>query len=157
LSSCLTRSNSIFLRRTSFSPALRSLRRTVETFFKSGEIGERKLRIDRLDVGNRIDASGYVDDICAVERAHDVRDRINLADVREELISQALALRCAGDEPGDINKLNGRWQDLLRLRDGRELGEARIRYGHDADIWVDRTERIVFCGDLRTRQSVEER
>jgi len=86
-----------------------------------------------------------MDDVRAVEGAHDVCDRIHFADVRKELIAKTFALRCAGDEPGNINKLNGRRQDLFGLRNRRKLSKPRIRHRHNTDIRVDRAERIVFC------------
>jgi len=98
-----------------------------------------------------------MDDVRAVEGAHDVCDRIHFADVRKELIAKTFALRCAGDEPGNINKLNGRRQDLFGLRNRRKLSKPRIRHRHNTDIRVDRAERIVFCGDLRAGKRVEER
>src|ERR1700684_3281031 len=103
--------------------AFRSFRRTIKTFFEGGEIRKRKLGVYDVDVGEWIDSSRHVDDICAVKGTHDVCDRIHFADVRKELISKAFALRCAGDEPGNINKLDGRRQDLFGLRNCRKLSQ----------------------------------
>ena len=63
--------------------------------------------------------AGDVHDVVVLEAAHDVRDRVGLADVREELVAEAFALRGAGDEPGDVDELDRRRQDLLRLDDRR--------------------------------------
>ena len=48
-----------------------------------------------------------------VEAAHDVHDRVRLADVREELVAQALALRRARHEAGDVDELDRRREDLF--------------------------------------------
>ena len=37
-----------------------------------------------------------------------------------------------------------------------QMIETRIGYRHDAHIWIDRAERIIFSGDLRARQRIEE-
>jgi hypothetical protein len=42
----------------------------------------------------------------------------NLADVREELVAEALALRSAGDEARDVHELDRGRHDFFRLRDG---------------------------------------
>ena len=89
-------------------------------FVDRGEVGERELGVDRLDVGDGIDLARDVHDVVVVEAAHDVRDRVGLADVGEELVAEPFALRRAGDESGDVDELDGRRQHLLRLRDGRE-------------------------------------
>ena len=97
-----------------------------------------------------------VHDVRVLEAAHDVRDRVDLADVREELVAEALALRRAGDEARDVDELDRRRDDLLGLRDGRERVEARVGHRHDADVRVDGAERVVLGRDAGARQRVEE-
>ena len=48
-------------------------------------------------------------------------------------------------------------QHLFRMRDRGERAEARIGHLDDADVGLDRAERIVLGGDARARQRVEER
>ena len=62
------------------------------------EIGQRQLGVDRLDVGERVDPAADVDDVRVLEAADDVRDRVRLADVGEELVAESLALRRSGDQ-----------------------------------------------------------
>ena len=47
-------------------------------------------------------------DVVVLEAAHHVRDGVGLADVREELVAEALALRGAGDQAGDVDELDRR-------------------------------------------------
>ena len=47
--------------------------------------------------------------------------------------------------------------DLLGLHDLGERVEPRVRHRHDADVRVDRAERIVLRRDLRARERVEQR
>ena len=56
------------------------------------EVGEHELGLDRLDVGDRVERAGDVDDVLVLEAAHDLDDRVHLADVLEELVAEALAL-----------------------------------------------------------------
>ena len=68
-------------------------------------VGERELGVDHLDVGDRIHAVVDVDDVAVLEAAHHVGDGVGLADVGEELVAEALALRGARDEARDVDEL----------------------------------------------------
>ena len=83
-------------------------------------------------------------------------DGIGLTNVRQELVTQPLALRRAGHESGDIDELHGRRQDLLRLDDVGKYLQTKIRHGNDADVRLDRAERVVLGGDLSCRQRVKQ-
>ena len=112
-----------------------------ELLVDGGEVGQRELGVDRLDVGDRVDLARDVHDVLVDEAAHDVRDRVGLADVGEELVAQALALRRAGDEARDVDELDRRRHHPLGLRDRGERREARIGHLDDADVGLDRAER----------------
>ena len=79
-----------------------------------GEVGERQLGVDRLDVGDGIHLAGDMHDVVVLEAAHHVRDRIGLADVGEELVAEALALGRARDESGDVDELDRRRESPSR-------------------------------------------
>src|SRR5690606_41402937 len=66
------------------------------------QVGQGQLRIDGLDVGYRVDPVGHVDHVGVLETAHHVADGIDLADVGQELVAQALARGRAGDQAGDV-------------------------------------------------------
>ncbi len=85
-----------------------------------------------------------------------MRNRIDIADVRQELVAETLALRSARHESRDVDELHGRGHDLLRMHDVRELLQARIRHRHDTHVGVDRAERIVLSRDLRSGEGVEQ-
>jgi hypothetical protein len=61
----------------------------LELLFDGRQVGQRELRVDRLDVGDRVDLACDVDDVVVFEAADDMRDGVRLADVREELVAQA--------------------------------------------------------------------
>ena len=79
------------------------------------------------------------------ETAHDVGDGVGLADVREELIAEALALGGAGDQPGDVHELHRARHHPRRAHDRGKLVEPWIGHGHDAGIRFDGTERKVLA------------
>ena len=60
-----------------------------------------------------------------VEAAHDVQDGVGLANVREELVAEALTFRSAAHQSGDIDELDvvgtTDW-GLTILRSGRVAG-----------------------------------
>jgi hypothetical protein len=94
----------------------------------AGEVGQRQLGVDHLDVGTRIDLARDVHDVLVLEAAHDVRDGVGLADVGEELVAEALALAARRHQPGDIDELDDGGRHPLRLHDRGELRDARV--GH---------------------------
>ena len=77
------------------------------------EVGEHQLGLDRLGVGDRIDAALDVGDVAAFEAAQHVDDRVDLADVGEELVAEPFALGRAADQAGDVDELD-LGLDLLR-------------------------------------------
>ena len=97
-----------------------------------------------------------MDHVRALETAHDVRDRIHLADVGEELVAETFAFGCPGDQAGDVDELDGRRDDLLRVCDCGQLLEPRIWHRHDPYVRVDGAERVVLRGDLRAGERVEQ-
>jgi hypothetical protein len=136
---------------------LRRLLGPLQALLHALQVGERELGVDDLDVGQRIDPAGDVHDVVVLEAAHHVRDRVDLADVREELVAEAFTLRCALDDAGDVDELDRRRHHALRAHDVRQRGQPRIRHRYDADVRVDGAERIVLRRDLRARQRIEER
>src|SRR5690348_14649562 len=64
--------------------ALTSLRRPLERPFDTRQVGKRELRVDSLDIRQRIDLAGDMYDVGALEAAHDVCNRIDIANVRQE-------------------------------------------------------------------------
>ena len=124
--------------------------------FDAVEIRQRQFGIDDFDIAGRIDLSGHMDDVVVFETAHHVRDGVDFANVREKLVAQALALRCPGDQSCDIHELHRGRQNLLRMHDGGELLQTRIRHRHHAHIGINGAKGIIFRRDLRARQRVEQ-
>ena len=72
-----------------------------------------------------------------------MNNRVALADIRKELVAEALALGSALDKARDIDELDGRRCRFLRVAEFREKLKTLIRNGDDSDIRIDRAERII--------------
>ena len=90
------------------------------------EVGEHELGLDNLRVGQRVDAALHVRHILVLEAAQHVGDRIDLADVREELVAEALALGGPAHEAGNVDEGEPRRDDLLGGGDRGEPLEPRV-------------------------------
>ena len=134
------------------------LLKRVDAALEAIEISQHQLGLDRLDIGDRIDRVADMRHVRIVEAAHHVRDRVDLADVAEELVAEPLAFGRAFHEPCDIHEGEPRRHDLGGLRKLGQHVETRIRHRDLADIRLDGAERIVRS--LRRRrfgQRIEER
>ena len=142
----------------SLSPCLAFFSSGDDALLERVEIGQHQFGLDRLDVGDRIDLAFDMRDVAILEAAHHMGDGIDLADVGEELVAEALALRSAAHEAGDVDEGQARRNDLLRAGDLRQHVKARIGHAHVADIGLDGAERIVRrLRRRRLRQRIEER
>ena len=91
------------------------------------EIGEEEFGVDDVDVVQRIDGAGDVDDFGVVEATDDVRDGIGGADVAEELVAQAFALGRALDEAGDVDELHGGGDEAFGMDEVGDPGRGAHR------------------------------
>ena len=117
------------------------------------EVGVDQLGLDRRDVAQRVDAALGVDDAAVRVRAHDVQQRVGLADVGQELVAQALALVGAGHQAGDVVEGDRVPDDLRGLDRVGDLVHALVLDRDDGDVGLDRRERVVgrLGGDARER------
>jgi len=69
-------------------------------------VGEDKLGIDHLDVRHGVDAAADMRDVAIFKAAHDVDDGIDLADMAEELVPEALTLAGTLHEACDVHELD---------------------------------------------------
>ena len=127
-----------------------------ELLVHAGEVGERKLGVDGFDIRNRIECAGDMHDVVVGKAANDVRDRIGLADIRQELIAESLAFRRAGDEARDVDELHRCRNCALRPLDRGQRGESRIGNLDDTHVGLDSAEGIVFRRNAGLGESVEQ-
>ena len=130
---------------------LRLLDQIGHALLEAFEIGEHQLGLDRLRVGDRIDPPLDMGDVAALEAAQHVDDRIDLADIAEELVAEPLAVRGAAHQPGNVDEFELGLDHLhLEAAIARDLLQARVGHGDAADIGLDRAEGII--GRLRRRR-----
>ena len=123
------------------------------------QVGKHQLGLDRLRVRDRIDAAFDVGHVAALETAQDVDDRVDLANVGEELVAEALAFARAANEAGDVDELDLGLDFLGGLGDCRDLVEPLVGDSDAADIRLDRAEGIVRrlrgSGSVKALKSVD--
>ena len=91
------------------------------------------------------------------EEAHNLADGIRLADVRQELVAQALALASARHQAGDVDELDRGRDDFGGVVDFGQLLQAVVGHGHDADVGLDGGEGVVGCQAALVREGREQR
>ena len=96
------------------------------------EVGVDELGLDRLDVPDRVDVALGMHHARVLVDAHDMDERVGLADVREELVAEPLALVRAPHEPGDVVEVDRVVDDVRRADRRRDLVEARVATGTTA-------------------------
>ena len=84
-------------------------------------------------------------DVRIVKTAYDMDDRIDLADIGEELVSQAFALACTAYKTGDIDEFDDGRCIFLRVIHLGQFVQTAVRDRYDADVRLNGAERIV-CG-----------
>ena len=124
------------------------------------QVGEGQLQRNRLGVADGIDPVLDVDDVVVLEAAHDMGDGGDLADIGEELVSESLALVRALDQTGDVHELDRRLDDLRGpvafFEELLQGIQPLVRQRDDADVFVNRRERVVGGERPRLRDRVEE-
>jgi hypothetical protein len=116
---------------------------SLGAFFYRGQIGQDEFRVDHLDVPDGIDRSRDMVDVRTLETPNDLDDGIDLPDVAQKLVPEALALARAGYQPRDVHELDRRREDFLGLRHRGEFLQPVVGHIHDADIRLDRAEREI--------------
>ena len=139
------------------APRFQQLRHLRRALFHRLKIGETQLRLDDVDIAQRIDSPLHMRDVRTLKAAHHMRDRIHLTNVLKELIAKPLALRRALHEPRNIDKTHARRRRFLGMIEIRQHRQTRIRHRHHADVRLDRAERIVRRFRARLRNRVEQR
>ena len=119
-------------------------------------VGEDQLGLDRLDVGERVDAAVGVRHAGVGVAADDVADRVGLADRGEELVAEPLPLGGALDQAGDVVEGDRRRFELGGLERRGDLLEPLVGHLGDRHVGLDRREGVVAGLGAAAGQRVEE-
>ena len=121
------------------------------------QVGQDEFGGDHFNITHRIDAAHGVDHVAVFEAPHYMNDRVDLSNIGEELVAEALALAGAGDKAGDVDKLDGGGNDDISLCDFLKNVGPFIGHNHDADVGFDGAKRVVCSfGLARASEGVEE-
>ena len=121
------------------------------------EVGVDELRLDHLDICERVDLAFRMDDVRVLVDADDVEDRVGPPDVGEELVSETLAAMRACNEAGDVLERDGVRDDFRAADRARDRVESLIGERHHGNVGLDRRERVVGHVDARACQRLEQR
>ena len=84
-----------------------------------------------------------MDDVRVLKAADDVDDRVDVPDVLQKFVAEALALGGAFDKPRDVDELEGRRGELLGVVHFGQLVKPLVRHRHDPDVGLDGAEGVV--------------
>ena len=104
----------------------------------------------------RRDLAVDVHDVRVVEGADHLADRVGLADVGQELVAQALALAGALDDAGDVDERHRRRDDPAEPKISASTSSRGSGTPDDADVGLDRGERVVRGEHVVLGQRVEQ-
>ena len=122
--------------------------------FDGLQVGQDQLGVDGLHVRARIHLAVDVDDVGVIEHADDLGDGLGLADVGEELVAQAFALRRALHDPGDVHEGHRRRAAAAASRRSPRASPAGDPAGsrrrHSVRSWrTDSSPPAPGCGSVR--------
>ena len=138
---------------------LRRPSRRAQAALDGLEVGEREFGVDHVDVGDRIDACPAT---CTMSSLTKQRTTCAMASVSRMCARNLLPRPSPFDAPATRPAMSTNSTVVGRIFSGfddrGERLQPQVRHRHDADVRIDRAERIVRGrGVLRLRDRVEER
>ena len=98
-----------------------------------------------------------MDHVGILETAHDLQNRIHLADVTQKLVPQTLAFTGPLHNARDVNQLQRRGHNPLRSNELRDPLQAAVGNWHHPLVRFDGAERIIRALRLlRTGEGIEQ-
>ena len=128
----------------------------MQGFFNRCQIGQAKLGLNHFNVRYRVYLAGHVNHVVVFKAAHHIHRGIGLTDMRQKFVAQAFTRAGARHQACNVDKLNDGFLYFLRVNDGGQLVQPRIRKLHNAHIRLNGAKRIVFSRDARFGQRVEQ-
>ena len=123
---------------------------------ESLQVRQHELGLNRVNVGNWIDLATDMDHVVIFEASNNLQDRVDLANMTQELIPQSLPFASSLNDARDVDQLEDRRHDFLRLNELRDSRKAIVRDIHDAFVGLDRAKGVVLgLSTLSTRERVK--
>src|SRR5205814_10315852 len=79
---------------------------SVASLLQRSEVRQHELRIYDLDVAHWINGRADVMNVGICKTTHHLHDRLDFANMMEELVTETFTCACAFDESSDVNKLD---------------------------------------------------
>jgi len=98
----------------------------TDTLVEGLKICKYEFEINDFDITFCIDGAIYMMDILILKISDDLEDCIDIADMREKLVSESFSFARSLDESCDINKLDGCRDHFSAIDDDSDLLEAVI-------------------------------
>ena len=130
----------------------------IQTLFQALQVRQDQFGFDNFNIANRVHRPLHVHHVVIVKATHHFEDGIAFADVPQELVTQAFALRRTTHQACDIGEVHRGMDNTCTLTNLSQLFQTQVRYRHRGLIGFDCTKGIVrsFCV-LRTGQSIKQR
>ena len=116
-----------------------------------------KLQIDDFHIVAGIDRACDMVDIFIIKNAYHFENGVNFANVRQELITQALSLRGALYETSDIDEFHNGGHFFGGFAHFRQSVEPQVWNGDDADRRINSGKGIIGNKNALARQRIKKR
>ena len=114
-----------------------------DALFQRVQIGQHQFGFDGVGVAHRVHIAFHMGDVAVFKAAQHMDDGVGFADIGQELVAQALALRRAAHQTGNVDEFQLGGNKLARFGHLRQFFQPMIGNGHPAHIGFDGAERIV--------------
>ena len=123
---------------------------------ESLHVGEDQFGFNDLDIGSGVDVAVDVHDVVVIEDPDDLTDRVALADVGQELVAQAGALRGALDDAGDVDEGHRCRDDAFGSEHLGQPGQPGVGQRNHTLIGLDGGEGVVGRQYIVAGQRIEQ-
>ena len=128
-----------------------------QAFLDGLQVGKGQLGLEGLDVPKRALSLPDADDTVGIECPNHMTYRIDVSDVCQELVPEALPLAGAFHQAGDVDEGHGGRDHPLRVEDRSQLVESRVGNRDHARVGIDGRERVIGREDPGIGEGVEQR
>ena len=121
------------------------------------QVGQDQFQVYDLDIPHRVERLLHMGHPRIGEAAHDVQDRLHLADLRQELVPQSLPGARPAHQPRNVHELDRRRHRPLLVEHLRHPRQPRIGHRHHRAIRLDGRKGIVRNLGASGRERIEDR
>ncbi len=131
----------------SFNLFLKIVNSIVNVF----KILQYKLGVDNFHISDWINWVLSMCDVFIFEWSYNVINTVDFFDVAQEMVTQTFTLWCTSDQSSNINNLQDCWYLWFGFPNLTEFVKSLIWNWYNGLVWLNGTERIVFCWNIQFR------